>query len=80
VYGADGRPRRFSLGAHAPELSPRDVERIHELWVEAVRMVGPDIHHRDIVAAALASLGDELARATPEAAVARLRGNSETLS
>jgi hypothetical protein len=79
VYGADGRPRRFSLGAHAPDLSPRDVERIHELWVEAVRVVGPEIHHRDIVAAALASLGDELARASPEAAAARLRGRGGRL-
>jgi hypothetical protein len=76
VYASDGRPRRFSLGAHAPDLSPRDVERIHELWVEAVRIVGPDIHHRDIVAAALASLSDELARATPDAAMARLRGHT----
>jgi amino acid transporter len=74
VYPAQGRPRRFSLGAHVPDLSPGDVERIHELWVEAVRMVGPDIHHRDIVAAALACLRDELSQATPEAAAARLRG------
>jgi amino acid transporter len=73
VYDSDGRPRRFLLGAHVPDLSPRDVERIHELWVEAVRIVGPDIHHRDIVAAALASLSDELARSTPDAAMARLR-------
>jgi hypothetical protein len=74
VYTADGRVRRFSLGAHAPDLSPDDVERIHELWLEAVKIVGPSIHHRDIVAAALGSLRDELASAKPEAAAARLRG------
>jgi len=73
VYASDGRARRFSLGAHAPDLSPDDVEQIHELWLEAVRIVGPEIHHRDIVAAALGSLRDELASATPEAALARLR-------
>jgi amino acid transporter len=73
VYASDGRARRFALGAHAPDLSPDDVEQIHELWLEAVRIVGPEIHHRDIVAAALGSLRDELASATPEAALARLR-------
>ena len=73
VYAADGHARRFSLGAHAPDLSPDDVERIHELWLEAVRLVGPAVHHRDIVSAALGSLRDELAGATPEKAVARLR-------
>jgi amino acid transporter len=76
VYLADGRARRFSLGAHAPDLSAEDVERIHELWLEAVRIVGPNIHHRDIVGAALAGLHDELAGARPEAAIARLRERS----
>jgi hypothetical protein len=74
VYTADGHARRFPLGAHAPDLSPDDVERIHELWIEAVKIVGPSIHHRDIVSVALGSLRDELASAKPEAAVARLRG------
>ncbi len=65
---------RFSLGAHTPDLSPEDVERIHLLWVEAVKAVGPNIHHRDIVAAALSSLEEELTSASkrPEA-VNRLR-------
>jgi hypothetical protein len=72
VYSPDGRVQRFMLGAHAPELSPRDVERIHLLWLEAVKAVGPDIHHRDIVTAALGSLEDEMGE-RPDAAAARLR-------
>ena len=79
VYTADGQVRRFSLGAHTPDLSPGDVERIHELWLEAVKIVGPSIHHRDIVSAALGSLKDELASATPQTALARLRGERESL-
>src|SRR4030088_251088 len=78
VYTAEGRARRFSLGAHAPDLSPDDVERIHELWLEAVKSVGPSLHHRDIVAAALGSLRDELASTTPETALARLRGSGRS--
>ena len=51
---------RFTLGAHAPHLTIEDVERIHRLWVDAVKAVGPAVHHRDIVLAALDSLEDEL--------------------
>src|SRR5262249_58593432 len=52
VYLSDGSAQRFSLGAHAPALAPDDVERIHHLWTEAIGVVGPSLHHRDVVAAA----------------------------
>ena len=80
VYTADGQVMRFSLGAHAPDLSSEDVARIHQLWVEAVSIVGPAVHHRDIVSAALDSLSDELASGTRETALARLRGRQEKAS
>ena len=60
IHRADGEVERFALGAHAPELTPEDIDRIHRMWVEAVNAVGPDIHHRDIVVAALDSLEEEL--------------------
>jgi amino acid transporter len=72
VHGARERAVSFALGAHAPELSLDDVDRIHKLWVDAVHAVGPDIHHRDIVTAALEGLEDELQH-RPDAATARLR-------
>jgi amino acid transporter len=72
VVTPGGRDRRFSLGAHAPNLSAEDVERIHQLWLEAVKGAGPDIHHRDIVAAALTSFEEELRR-DPQHALTRLR-------
>ncbi len=72
VHEPGGGVKTFSLGAHAPVLNPQDIERIHLLWVEAVKTVGPEVHHRDIVAAALGSLQDELTQ-HHEVAVARLR-------
>ncbi len=72
VHVPDGSVRRFALGAHAPALNPTDIQQIHLLWVEAVREVGPDVHHRDVVAAALDSLRHELTE-RHELAVARLR-------
>ena len=72
LHGAEGRVQTFSLGAHAPALTPEDVEHIHQLWVEAVKLVGPGIHHRDVVKAALGSLEDELVRSR-ERAISRLK-------
>ena len=60
IHRTDGDVHRFALGAHAPELTPEDIDRIHRMWVEAVNAVGPDIHHRDVVVAALDSLEEEL--------------------
>jgi hypothetical protein len=74
VYAPNEAVKRFALGAHAPDLSPQDIERIHLLWLAAVRVVGPKVHHRDIVTAALGSLKDELDGAHHDDAVARLQG------
>jgi len=60
IHFADGHVQRFLLGAHAPHLTPDDVDRIHRMWTDAVRVLGPSIHHRDVVAAALDSLEHEL--------------------
>jgi amino acid transporter len=62
VLSADGHVRRFPLGAHAPELSLDDIDRIHRLWLDAVHQIGPAVRHRDIVTAALSSYEDELGR------------------
>ena len=72
IHSADGRVRRYPLGAHAPGLLPEDVDRIHRLWVDAVKNVGSTVHHRDVVAAALDSFEHEL-QTTHETAVSRLR-------
>jgi hypothetical protein len=60
IHGTDARIYRFLLGAHAPRLTPDDIDRIHRLWTEAVQTIGPSVHHRDVVAAALDSLETEL--------------------
>jgi hypothetical protein len=71
VLSGGGHVGRFSLGAHPPRLLPEDVARIHQLWLDAVKRAGPDVHHRDIVAAALTTFEEELAR-DPDRALRRL--------
>ncbi|HEX5068976.1 MAG TPA: APC family permease, partial [Vicinamibacterales bacterium] len=74
VLCKDGTVKRFSLGAHAPDLSSADVERIHALWVEAVKVVGAGIHHRDIVSTALSIMEEDLRGPRRQQTLERLRG------
>jgi hypothetical protein len=75
VLCKDGGVKRFSLGAHPPDLSSADVERIHRLWIEAVTVVGAGIHHRDIVTTALKGLEDDLQGPRRDQTIERLRGS-----
>jgi len=76
VLCKDKRIKRYSLGAHLPDLSSTDIERIHHLWVDAVKDIGPDLHHRDVVAAALSTLEEQLSGDHRQEAVDRLRRQS----
>jgi len=60
IRSPDGRIRQFPLGAHAPHLTPEDIDRIHRLWTEGARELGPSLHHRDVVSAALDIFEKEL--------------------
>ena len=51
----------FLLGPHAPTLSEEDLELIHRLWLDAVNRYGLDVHHRDVVRAALEEMERDLA-------------------
>jgi hypothetical protein len=73
VYTRDGRAHSYALGAHAPDLSPDDIDRIHRLWLEGVKAVGPELHHRDIVTAALRSFEHTLEGPERDGAVTELR-------
>jgi amino acid transporter len=61
VIHPDGRADEFGLGAHPPQLTAQDVDRIHQLWLQLVHEAGvPDLHHRDVVAVAVDRLAREL--------------------
>lgn len=60
VHHRSGRTDTFHLGAHAPELSSRDFDLIHQVWLDAVKTIGPHVHHRDVVRAALTRMADQL--------------------
>jgi hypothetical protein len=76
VLAKSGVVRRFPLGAHAPNLSGADVDRIHRLWIEAVSAVGPEVHHRDVVTAALDGFERDFHGDGRERALALLRSHA----
>ena len=60
VHHPRGTTAAYHLGAHAPALQPEDFEHIHRLWLDVVRAVGPSVHHRDVVRAALIYMEQQL--------------------
>jgi amino acid transporter len=77
VYRTDGTRDVFHLGAHAPDLSPDDVELVHRLWLECVRASSPQVHHRDIVAVALRDFEARLEGSERESLLERMRIQTE---
>ncbi|MCX6551954.1 MAG: hypothetical protein NTY02_13320 [Acidobacteria bacterium] len=60
AYKLNGELDTFLLGPHAPPLSDEDLAIIHRLWLEAVGRFGLEVHHRDVVRAALEELERDL--------------------
>jgi hypothetical protein len=72
AYRLTGEIETFLLGPHAPPLSQEDLDLIHRLWLDAVNRYGLDVHHRDVVRAALEELERDLGGADRERALARI--------
>jgi magnesium transporter len=60
VRHGSGRTAIYFMGAHAPALTSDDLDRIHELWLDMVKTVGPHVHHHDVVRAALTHMEHDL--------------------
>src|SRR6266516_2983307 len=65
-----GRTDSYHLGAHPPALTPGDLDLIHRVWLEAVKAVGPEVHHHDVVRAALTQMEQQLTGPQREEALA----------
>jgi magnesium transporter len=60
VHHHSGRADAYHLGAHPPSLTPADLDLIHRVWLDAVKAVGPHVHHHDVVRAALTQMQQQL--------------------
>lgn len=73
IHHPRGTSAAYQLGAHAPALRPEDFQQIHRLWLDVVRAVGPSVHHRDVVRAALKHMEHELSGPNRDAALQVVR-------
>ena len=72
ITGADA-PIPYHLGAHPPSLTSGDLDLIHRLWLDAVKTVGPHVHHHDVVRAALTQMEQQLTGPQRDEAIAAIR-------
>jgi len=68
-----GRADSYHLGAHPPSLTSVDLDLIHRLWLDAVKAVGPHVHHHDVVRAALRQMEHQLTGPERDQALAAIR-------
>lgn len=74
VIAPDGSIDDFYLGAHAPKLTPADIDLIHDLWLDVMKEKGlEDFRHREIIAVALDHLAGEVKGDRREELLERLR-------
>ena len=73
IYHHSGRTAAYHIGAHPPSLTATDVELIHRLWRDAAKVIGPHVHHHDIVRAALIQMQQQLSGPQRDDALAAIR-------
>ncbi len=73
IHRHSGRTDTYHLGAHAPALSPRDLDLIHRVWLDAVKAIGPHVHHHDVVRAALTQMEEQLKSPNRDEAIDAIR-------
>jgi len=67
IVKPDGESTFYNLGPHPPRLWPDDVDRVHRLWLQLSEEFGANLHHRDVIRAALRRFETELnSPAAPE--------------
>ncbi len=73
IHHHSGRTDAYHLGAHPPSLSPSDLDLIHRVWLQAVKAIGPHVHHHDVVRAALVQMEQQLGGEQRDAALTAIR-------
>jgi hypothetical protein len=76
IHHDSGRTDSYHLGAHSPSLTPDDLDLIHRVWLDAVKAIGPQVHHHDVVRAALTQMENKLSGPDREEALAVIRNTA----
>jgi amino acid transporter len=74
ILTPSGQEGIFYLGPHAPHLTPKEIDLLHQIWLRFSNELGEEeLHHHDIVHFALRELEKDITRGKEPETVARLR-------
>lgn len=74
IFTPSGQEQVFYLGPHAPRLTPKEIDLLHQVWLElSDRLPGQEIHHHDIVHFALDEVEREIRDGQQQDVLDRLR-------
>ena len=80
IYKRSGEEEIIYLGPHAPRLTEKEVNLLHEIWLRLSAEVAPEeLHHHDIVHFALDELRREMTAEGPNGVLERLRKHLEEI-
>jgi amino acid transporter len=80
IFSPTGQEQIFYLGPHAPRLTPKEIDLLHRLWLEATdRIPDEEMHHHDIVHFALTEFERMIENGGGEDAIARLHQHLEEI-
>jgi amino acid transporter len=76
IFTPSGQEQVFYLGPHAPRLTPKEIDLLHQVWLElSDRLPEQEIHHHDIVHFALDELEREIRDGQEQDVLKRLRNH-----
>lgn len=74
IFTPGGQERVFYLGPHAPHLTSKEIDLLHNIWLQlSEELPGEDLHHHDIIHFALTELTLELSQGQANTVLERLR-------
>ena len=74
IFTPAGQEEIFYLGPHAPQLTAKEIDLLHRIWLEfSDQLPGEEIHHHDIIHFALTEVEREIANGEQNEVLERLR-------
>jgi hypothetical protein len=74
IFTQSGQERSFYLGPHSPQLTPKEVDLLHRIWLQiSDELEGEEIHHHDIIHFALTEIEREISKGAHSDTLRRMR-------
>jgi amino acid transporter len=81
IFTPSGQEQIFYLGPHAPRLTPKEIDLLHNIWLKlSDKLPGTEIHHHDIVHFALDEVEREISEGQGDAVLERLRQHLQAIA